>query len=108
MNDLICIENKQPMIRKNIAMAIVDIEKRIKELETIRKQYKDAFLKIMPDFDCRTIKDDDLGLTITYTPETKNKDKFHEKEFKNDYPELYTKYCKMDGSRSASVTIRVK
>jgi regulator of replication initiation timing len=94
-----------PMEVKNIANAISEVEKHLKDLTAQRDILKEKILNLMKANQCEKVEIDGKVL-ITYVAPT-TKESLDTKKFKDEHPELYEKYVRQsDVKESLRITIK--
>lgn len=94
-----------PMEVKNLANAISDVEKHLKDLTAQRDILKDKMLNLMKANQCEKVEIDGKVL-ITYVAPT-TKESLDTKKLKDENPELYLKYVRQsDIKESLRITIK--
>lgn len=94
-----------PMEVKNIANAISEVEKHLKDLTAQRDILKDKILWLMKTNQCEKVEIDGKVL-ITYVAPT-TKESLDTKKLKDEHPELYEKYVRQsEAKESLRITIK--
>lgn len=88
----------------DVIVAIRNLEKQKKDIETQEKLMREKLLKACEDYGVLGF-DNDL-MSVTYVPET-TRETFDSKSFKTDYPELAPLYTKTSKVK-ASLRIKMK
>ena len=105
-NELITLENNTYQLDNCIANDLILLEKEAKEIKKKQDEIKAAILTAMEEKNIKQIKDEVLGMTITYTAPTQ-KEKFNTKKFKEDNPSIYDDYIEFtDVKSSLRITIK--
>lgn len=108
MKELVVLENGTYLLDEYVAKDIALFEQRMKEIKTQYDNYKNAIKQEMEAKGIISIKDEVNGITINYTAEQTDLEKFDKDRFREENPELYDNYVTLDGKKSAYITIRVK
>lgn len=98
------VDSDTLQINKKIVSALVDFEKRIKELEVQKDKIRSAILEAMEKNDIDKFENDEI--LISYVKKSQ-RDTFESKRFKDDHPDFYEDYVKKTDV-SASVKIKIK
>lgn len=80
-----------------------------KEIVDISKSTKDKLCEQMLEHDIKTVNFSDLGIKATCVPKGEDKvtQKFDEKKFASDFPDLYRQYLKEDVKKGKSEYVRI-
>lgn len=104
MNDLIVYENGTALLDKKTSIEIATLEKAMKDLERVYKDYKDRIREEMAAKGIVKIDTDEL--TINYIAPT-TRESFDSKAFRKDHREVYDAYVKI-APVSESIRITLK
>ena len=98
-NEIITLgENKNEfIINQEFLNAVIEIEKKAKELKKAQEEYKSRLLNEM----------EEKGISISYIESKNNEEVFHKNEFREKYPDIYDEFITLDGKKKAYLTIRV-
>ena len=107
-NEIVVIENNQYILNNEFASSIAELERAAKEIKKQQDSIKEQIKKTMEEKNILSLKDEINGISITYTPEQTNLEKFDSKKFKEENPDLYDSYVTLDGKKSSFITIRIK
>lgn len=107
-NEIVVIENNQYILNTEFASALAELERRAKAIKKQQDSIKEQIKKEMEDKNILSLKDEVNGISITYTPEQTNLEKFDSKKLREDMPDIYDSYVTLDGKKSSFITIRVK
>ena len=103
MNELITIENCVAILNPETTAMIVEFERKAKEIEEKQKELRSATLAEMQEKKVRSLKTEEISITLKDAYERED---FQKKEFKADHPDLYDSYIKMTPVK-ASVVIKL-
>ena len=104
--NLSVIDQARNVIEIDLINNIINTEKKIKELQEIQTQYKDAIKKEMEKRGLLGLKDEETGLFINYNQAKTNIEKFNAKELKEKMPDIYDEFVSFDGKRASYITIK--
>ena len=90
-NEIITLgENKNEfIINQEFLNAVIEIEKKAKELKKAQEEYKSRLLNEMEEKGIFKIE------------------VFHKNEFREKYPDIYDEFITLDGKKKAYLTIRI-
>ena len=108
-NEIITLgENKNEfIINQEFLNAVIEIEKKTKELKKAQEEYKSRLLKEMEEKGIFKISNEEKGISISYIESKNNEEVFHKNEFREKYPDIYDEFITLDGKKKAYLTIRV-
>ena len=108
MNDLIKVKNGEGLLDTNMAVNLIEITNKKKELEDLEKKYKDMIQKAMEENNVIKVIDEISGVTINYISERTDKEVFHKDKFQEEHPDLYNSYITCNGKTKAYIKVSVK
>lgn len=104
MEQLIRVENNNPILSSDVCIALKEIEKEIKYLKEKEELIKQSILEEMENRNI--LKLDNDNLTINYIAPS-DRETFDSKKFKAEHQDLYDEYVRMTPIKS-SIRIKVK
>ena len=104
MEQLIRVENNNPILSSDVCVALKEIEKEIKYLKEKEELIKQSILEEMENRNI--LKLDNDNLTINYIAPS-DRETFDSKKFKAEHQDLYDEYVRMTPVKS-SIRIKVK
>lgn len=105
-NELIRVEEGQLIIAQNSIEKIKELEIKKKQIDEIKKQYKEQILEIMESNNIKSFESNDKTLKITCTP-SGLANVFDTKRFIEEQHDLYLQYLK-DTTKKGSIRITVR
>ena len=86
--------------------AMIALQDKIKELTALESEVKAQIKKEMETKGIQRLISNKIA--IYFNPAQENLERFDKDKFKEENPDLYDEYVKMDGKRSAYITIKRK
>ena len=108
MADLIKVENGEGLLDTKMAVSLIEITNKKKELEDLEKKYKEMIQKAMEENNVIKVVDEISGVTINYISERTDKEVFHKDKFQEEHPELYNSYITCNGKTKAYIKVTTK
>jgi len=99
-------DNGESKLTIDAEEVILLIEKRKKDIIAVEDNMKACLKKEMENKGIQRLISDKVG--IYFNPAQENLERFDKDKFKEENPDLYDEYVKMDGKRSAYITIKTK
>lgn len=105
-NELIVLYDDVYLLNGETANTIAALDQTIKELKRKQDDIKEQLKNEMVAKNIKSIKDDVLGITISYIESTQ-RETFNSKKFREDHSDLYDEYVSFsDVKDSIRVTVK--
>lgn len=107
MNPLVVVnDNGESKLTVDAEEVILLITQKKKDIIAIEDNMKACLKKEMESKGIQRLISDKVG--IYFNPAQENLERFDKDKFKEENPDLYDEYVKMDGKKSAYITIKTK